>query len=260
MTASPDDALARDLATRAGELLLALRPRLLADLDPDAAGRAADAAAQDFLAQALRAYRARDAVLSEEAADDDARLAAERVWIVDPLDGTREYVQPGREDWAVHVALWSGGLTAAAVALPAQGCTLSTADPLPALPPLRDGAPWRVVVSRSRPPAFLDALGRAVPLDVRPHGSAGAKAAEVVLGRAEAYLHASSADGGGLHQWDAAAPAGVAAAAGLHVSHLDGSPLVLNTALTVSGDLLVCRREVAEPLLAALAPLLGPRP
>jgi len=235
---------------------------------PSARSRAADAAAQDFLAQALRAYRSADAILSEEAeqlVDADgtpSRLKASRVWIIDPLDGTREYVVAGRDDWAVHVALWArtsggmrSGLLAGAVALPAQGLTLSTAEPA-VVPPRPDaGAPWRVVVSRSRPPAFLEALAASVPLEVRPHGSAGAKAAEVVLGRADAYLHASSADGSGLNEWDSAAPVAVAQAAGLHVSHLDGSDVVFNQPSHVSGDLVICRPELAPTLLAALAPL-----
>ena len=263
-----DAALARDLAGRAGELVLALRPQLVEGLESAAAGRADDAAAQDFLAQALRAYRSADAILSEEAeqlVDADgtpSRLKASRVWIIDPLDGTREYVVAGRDDWAVHVALWArtsggmrSGLLAGAVALPAQGLTLSTAEPA-VVPPRPDaGAPWRVVVSRSRPPAFLEALAASVPLEVRPHGSAGAKAAEVVLGRADAYLHASSADGSGLNEWDSAAPVAVAQAAGLHVSHLDGSDVVFNQPSHVSGDLVICRPELAPTLLAALAPL-----
>jgi len=326
MTSPSDHALARDLATEAGELLLGLRSGLLATLDPRAAGRAADAAAQDLLAQALHQHRPDDSVLSEEAvddatlagrlaalagevlvslrasglateslgkagdlqanelllaelaaqrpgdsilseesADDLSRVGASRVWIIDPLDGTREYSAAGRGDWAVHVALCEGGeLTAGAVALPGESRTLGTDEPLGELPG-RPGAPdalWRFVVSRSRPPAVLDApafraaLG-AQTIDVRPHGSAGAKTAEVVLGRADVYLHASSADGSGLNQWDAAAPAVVAAAAGLHVSHLDGSPLRFNVANVVTGDFLVCRPEIAAPLLVALAAGLG---
>jgi 3'(2'), 5'-bisphosphate nucleotidase len=258
-----DDDLAAHVATRAGELLLALRSDLLAALPPRAAGEAADAAAEDLIAQLLAEHRPHDAVLSEEALDGAERLGASRVWIIDPLDGSREFGEDGREDWAVHVALWvSGELVAGAVALPLQHRTLSSAT-IPAAPASTDpAAPWRLVVSRSRPPEFLTELTAALEqstgrgLAVRPHGSAGAKAAEVVLGRADAYLHPRSADGSGLNQWDAAAPAVVAQAAGLHVSHLDGSPLVFNGESPVTGDFLVCRPELAGPLLAALAPLL----
>ena len=258
MTSSNDHQLARDLAVQAGELLLALRPGLLAALEPKAAGEAADAAAQDLLAQMLLDFRPDDSVLSEEALDDAVRLSAARVWIIDPLDGTREYVSPEREDWAVHVALWArdGSGPVAAVALPAQGITLSTDEP-PVLPPrpasVDDSSPGlRLVMSRSRPPALLAPLtevlaAQGVRLELRPHGSAGAKAAEVVLGRADAYLHDA-----GLNQWDAAAPVMVATAAGLHTSHLDGSPLVFNGASAVTGDLLICRPELADTLLAAL--------
>jgi 3'(2'), 5'-bisphosphate nucleotidase len=270
-----DHELARALADQAGELLLTLRPSLLAEpgVEPRAAGKLADAAAQDLLAQALRTHRPGDVVLSEEAVDDDVRLSADRVWIIDPLDGTREFTEGERTDWGVHVALWerdsaggtgptgvrgdSASLTAGAVALPAQGITLATDVP-PVVParPVMDG-PWRIVVSRSRPPALLEQLGQDLALEVIPHGSAGAKAAEVVLGRADAYLHASSADGSGLNQWDAAAPVAVALAAGLHASHLDGSPFVFNAPSAISGDILICRPELATLLLPALASLLA---
>jgi len=184
-----------------------------------------------------------DAVLSEEGADNPIRLRSERVWIVDPLDGTREFSELGRKDWAVHVALWqSGELVAGAVALPAQGVTLATPDPAP--PPDATEAP-RIVVSRTRPPA--------IALQVRDHlngtlvemGSAGAKVAAVVQGLADVYVHA-----GGQYEWDSAAPVAVARAAGLHTSRIDGSPLQYNRPDPLLPDLVVCRREFADAVLA----------
>ena len=185
-----------------------------------------------------------DRVLSEESADDRRRLDADRVWIVDPLDGTREFTEPGRNDWAVHVALWERdrGLTAGAVALPAVGIVLSTAEP-PVLPPVGD-RPWRVIVSRSRAPVVARRVAHALDADVVYLGSAGAKAMAVVLGHADAYVHS-----GGQYEWDSAAPAAVALAAGLHASRLDGSPLEYNQSSTWLPDLVVCRPELADQVL-----------
>ncbi len=178
--------------------------------------------------------------------DDQARLAADRVWIVDPLDGTREFGEPGRTDWAVHVALWQRGtLTAGAVALPAQGRGAQhrrAARAAPARP--APGAPVRVVVSRTRPPAFLTQLATRVPLELIPLGSAGAKAAAVISGDADAYLHS-----GGQYEWDSAAPVAVAVAAGLHASRLDGSPLAYNQADPSLPDILICPEGLAATLL-----------
>jgi 3'(2'), 5'-bisphosphate nucleotidase len=190
-----------------------------------------------------------DAVLSEESADDPARLTARRVWIVDPLDGTREYTESGRVDWAVHVALWvrDEGLRAGAVALPAQSRVCSTGAPPAALAAAH--APPRVVVSRSRPPEVADRVALALGAELVPLGSAGAKAIAVVIGDADAYVHA-----GGQYEWDSAAPAAVAHAAGLHVSRLDGAPLEYNQPNPWLPDLLICRRELAAAVLAVTAP------
>jgi len=243
--ASADNALAATIATAAGSLLLELRERL-ADADRATLKDAGDRASNDFILEQLRMSRPDDAVLSEEAADDAARLDAARVWVVDPLDGTREYGE-GRDDWAVHVALVAGhSVTAAAVALPGLGLTLS-ADPPPALTPPHAGRP-RLVVSRTRPPAIAEHVAAELGGELVPLGSAGAKAMAVVRGEADIYLHA-----GGQYEWDSAAPVGVALATGLHASRLDGSPLRYNQESPWLPDLLICRPELAEPVLALVA-------
>jgi 3'(2'), 5'-bisphosphate nucleotidase len=174
------------------------------------------------------------------------------VWIVDPLDGTNEFCDEGRTDWAVHVALWErgSGLTAGAVALPARGMTLGTSGPLPALLPPAN--PPRLAVSRSRRPAWFDRVAAGVGGVAAPIGSAGMKAMAVVIGEADAYLHS-----GRMKEWDSAAPVVVAAAAGLHVSRLDGSPLEFNTPERLTLDLLICQPALAGPLLRAAAGLAG---
>ena len=252
---SDDHVLAAELAEQAGRRLLGLRAE---GGDPDDLRKAGDRQSHDFLAAELAARRPGDAVLSEEGRDDPVRLSAERVWIVDPLDGTREYGEAGRTDWAVHVALWeSGALTAGAVALPAQGEVLSTAIP-PVVPP---GAPGlvgqklRVVVSRTRPPAFLDRLSELADLILLPLGSAGAKAAAVMQGEADVYVHA-----GGQYEWDSAAPVAVAVAAGLHASRIDGSALEYNRPDPVLPDILICPTEIAKPLLDAIGAATAARP
>ena len=240
-----DDRLARDLAGEAGQLLLALRAE---GGDPGALRKAGDQMSHEFLAAQLSRQRPGDAVLSEEGRDDLARLAADRVWIVDPLDGTREFGEPGRADWAVHVALWDrGGLTAGAVALPAQGTVLSTAEPPPAPPAPEPGRPLRILVSRTRPPAFLDRLAQQIELTLIPLGSAGAKAADVIRGHADAYVHS-----GGQYEWDSAAPVAVAQAAGLHASRLDGAKLAYNQADPSLPDILICPAGLAPVLLDGL--------
>jgi 3'(2'), 5'-bisphosphate nucleotidase len=217
-------------------------------------GDAGDAAAQAAIAGVLAGQRPDDAVFSEEAVDDRRRLTADRVWIVDPLDGTREYGEVPRPDWAVHVALWTaGGLAAAAVALPALGEVLVT-DPAPAVPPPGDGPP-RIAVSRSRPPAVATTAAAALDAQLVPMGSAGWKVTAVVRGEADAYVHA-----GGMYQWDSAAPVAVAQAAGLTAVRLDGSPLVYNGPDAYLPDLLVCRPELADRLLAAVRPGSPPAP
>jgi 3'(2'), 5'-bisphosphate nucleotidase len=243
-----DHRLARDLARAAGRLLLALRAE---GGEPAALRKAGDRKSHEFLAARLAELRPEDAVLSEEGRDDLARLRADRVWIVDPLDGTREFGESGRTDWAVHVALWERGeLTAGAVALPAQGdIVLSTAEPLPAppWPPAEPGRPVRVLVSRTRPPAFLGQLAEQIELTLIPLGSAGAKAAEVIRGDADAYVHS-----GGQYEWDSAAPVAVAQAAGLHASRLDGSKLAYNQADPSLPDILICPAGLAATLLDGL--------
>ena len=247
-----DHDLAARLATEAGRLLLRVRDEL-AEASGSERKAAGDKRSHDFLMEVLSAERPGDAVLSEEGIDNPVRLSADRVWIIDPLDGTREFSELGRTDWAVHVALWqSGELVAGAVALPAQGITLATPSvPAPPEAPSTqpDGAgqaaPVRIVVSRTRPPA--------IALDVRDRlggtlvemGSAGAKAASIAQGLADVYVHA-----GGQYEWDNAAPVAVARAAGLHASRIDGSALEYNCADPLLPDLLICRPELADAVLA----------
>jgi 3'(2'), 5'-bisphosphate nucleotidase len=209
-------------------------------------GDAGDAAAEQAIVDTLVRERPDDVIFSEEAADDGRRLGADRVWIVDPLDGTREYGEAGRSDWAVHVALWEQGeLTAAAVALPALGELLLT-DPALRVPP-RPAGPVRIAVSRTRPPAAADAVAAALDGVLVPLGSAGYKTVAVARGEVDAYVHA-----GGMYQWDSAAPVAVARAAGLTTCRLDGSRLVYNDPDPSLPDLLVCRPELAGPILAAV--------
>ena len=244
-----DHELAADLATRAGELLLEVRTELA---DADAADRkaAGDKRSHDFLMAELAAVRPDDVVMSEESADSQrnpARLTADRVWIVDPLDGTREFSELGRTDWAVHVALWQNGeLVAGAVALPAQGVTLAT--PTVGAPPPAP-ATARIVVSRTRPPAIALAVRDALGGELVEMCSAGAKVASVVQGLSDVYVHA-----GGQFEWDSAAPVAVARAAGLHTSRIDGSPLRYNQPDPKLPDLIVCRPEYAQAVLAVTNP------
>jgi 3'(2'), 5'-bisphosphate nucleotidase len=243
MTVPSDVAVAERAARAASDVLLHLRGE---GLEGRALGDAGDASAQRAILAVLTAERPEDVVLSEEAADDARRLSADRVWIVDPLDGTREYGEPDRHDWAVHVALWSAGeLTAAAVALPALGEVLLT-EPAAVVPP-RPAGPVRIAVSRSRPPTEADAVTAALDAVLVPLGSAGYKTVAVVRGEADAYVHA-----GGMYQWDSAAPVAVARAAGLATCRLDGSPLVYNAPDPYLPDLLVCRPELADRILAAV--------
>ncbi len=255
---SEDDRIAAELAEEAGQRLLDLR----ADGGPpDDLRKAGDRLSHDFLVAELAARCPGDAILSEEGRDDPSRLSAPRLWIVDPLDGTREFGEPGRTDWAVHVALWEhGSLSAGAVALPAQGQVLSTAAP-PVVPDPAPGGPGlagrdlRVVVSRTRPPAFLQRLSELADLTLMPLGSAGAKAAAVMQGEADAYVHA-----GGQYEWDSAAPVAVAVAAGLHASRIDGSELAYNQPDPVLPDILICPTVLAKPLLDAIGAAGASRP
>lgn len=250
VAAMNDHELAADLAGRAGEILLDLRDDAAQEgLEAKALGAAGDARSDAFLLAALAEARPDDAVLSEESSDAAARLDAARVWIVDPLDGTREYSE-GRSDWAVHVALVEGGTpTAAAVALPGEATTLSTATPARR----RESPPEhpRILVSRTRPPGFAAELAAALDGELVPMGSAGAKAMAVVRGVADIYAHA-----GGQYEWDSAAPVGVAAAAGMHVSRVDGTALRYNNADPYLPDLLVCHPALAGEVLALLGRLI----
>ena len=252
--ATGDSALARAAAGAAARELTRLR----ACGPIEHIGAHGDALAHRVLVDLLRAARPEDAVLSEEAVDDPARLHSDRVWIIDPLDGTREFGEPGRPDWAVHVALWvrgdapvsadGGRLAAGAVALPARGLVLCT--DAPPSPPAVGARPLRIAVSRTRPPAFAAELARRLDSELVPLGSAGYKVGAVVSGEVDAYLHA-----GGQYEWDSAAPVAVALAAGLHASRLDGSALRYNAPDPLLPDLLVCRPQFTRPLLDHLTAL-----
>jgi 3'(2'), 5'-bisphosphate nucleotidase len=257
-----DAAFARWLADRAGRLLLQVREDM-GYADGAALKAAGDKAAHHLLRAELARWRPADAVLSEEddgsremLAGSGQRLSASRVWIVDPLDGTREFSEEGRTDWAVHVALWTAEcgspscLAAGAVAMPAQHRTIATDHP-PAYPPLpleaATGGPIRIAASRTRPPAFVTSLAEEIGAELVPMGSAGVKIAAVINGEADAYVHA-----GGQYEWDSAAPVAVALATGLHASRIDGSALKYNQADPKLPDLVVCRKDLAPRLLAAL--------
>jgi 3'(2'), 5'-bisphosphate nucleotidase len=278
LTTADDHALAHDLAERAGRLLLDLRAQGGA---PDALKNAGDRSSHEFLMAELAKARPEDAVLSEEGIDNKARLTADRVWIVDPLDGTREFGEPPRTDWAVHVALWqraaegasasgnagaAGELTAGAVALPAQGTTLSTLNAAERaggrgdsrrpsegvsaeIFPSTSGAqrPLRMVVSRTRASQLVKDVAAILNAELVPCGSAGAKAATVITGENDVYLHS-----GGFYEWDTAAPVAVARAAGLHVSRIDGSDVAYNQENPYLPDILVCRPAIAGLLLNAI--------
>ena len=249
MPASPEDhQIAADLAAEAGRLLVDLRHRLAADGAPPAVLKAeGDRQAHELLMERLAALRPADAILSEEGKDDPVRLSAARTWIVDPLDGTREFSEVPRTDWAVHVALVENSRPiAGAVALPALDLVLSTGAPAvlsdsPSVPP-------RIIVSRSRPPAAATHVAEALGATLVEMGSAGAKTMAVIRGECEIYAHS-----GGQYEWDSCAPVAVAAAAGCHVSRIDGSELRYNQQDPYLPDLLVCRPELAAETLAALA-------
>ena len=243
-----DHQLAAAVATATGELLVRLRDDLLergtSAWELEVQG---DRQAHERIVALLAEARPDDAVLSEEGTDSAARLGASRVWIVDPLDGTNEFASPPRRDWAVHVALAVDGVpVAGAVALPAMGGITLGTDPPPALPEREDGPP-RVIASRWSPSAAAQVVSRALGAQMLGMGSAGAKAMAVVLGHADVYAHS-----GGQYEWDNCAPAAVAAAAGLHVSRIDGSPLRYNNASVYLPDFLICRPEYADTCLEAL--------
>jgi 3'(2'), 5'-bisphosphate nucleotidase len=238
-----DAMLARELADDAGRLLLRLRGTGLDSRDLRTEG---DRRSHCMLLERLSHERPADAVLSEEGIDDPSRLTAERVWIIDPLDGTREYGEKDRTDWAVHVALWARGrLVAGAVALPARGTTFATDRPSERQ--VRRSGRLRLAVSRSRPPQFVVALADQLDADLVPMGSAGVKATAVLSDEVDAYVHA-----GGQYEWDSAAPVAVCSAAGLHTSRVDGSALQYNQPDPLLPDLLICRPEVTGVLLDSI--------
>ncbi len=256
MAPAVDSVFARWLAEKAGDLLCALREEM-GFADPTGLRAAGDKQSHNLIATALSRWRPGDEVLSEEGVRDaPERLSADRVWIVDPLDGTREYGETGRTDWAVHIGLWSrtssapSQLAAAAVALPASRRVLATDFP-PGYPPMSPeaaaGGTLRIAASRSRPPAFLTELAAQIGAELVPMGSAGAKISAVISGDVDAYVHA-----GGQYEWDSAAPVAVACATGLHASRLDGSALAYNRRDPLLPDLVVCRKDLAPQLLAAL--------
>lgn len=240
-----DAELAAHLAYVAGKILIEVRESGM--FEGKSLGKAGDETANQFLCHALRQQRPEDGLLSEEEKDNAARLGKERVWIVDPVDGTREYGE-ARTDWAVHVALCIDGKPEiGAVALPGLDCVLRTDTPIDV--PAAAEKP-RMVVSRTRPASEAVAVSEAIGAELVGMGSAGAKAMAVVRGEAEIYLHT-----GGQYEWDSAAPAAVALAHGLHASRIDGSPLSYNQADTYMPDLLICRPEWAERVLAEVAAL-----
>ncbi|HLX88464.1 MAG TPA: 3'(2'),5'-bisphosphate nucleotidase CysQ [Acidimicrobiales bacterium] len=244
-----DHAAARQIAAAAADTLLAVRAEM-GFADAKALKDAGDARAEARIQATLAELRPGEAVLSEESADDLARLQAPRVWVVDPLDGTREFSEEGRDDFAVHVALVvDEAPVCGAVALPARGVTYSTGAHKPSAPDGHSGRP-RLAVSRTRPPAIVDELATRLEAEVVPMGSAGVKAISVVTGEVDLYVHA-----GGQYEWDSAAPVAVALASGLHASRIDGSPLRYNQANPWLPDLVVCRVELAEDVLALLSEL-----
>ena len=248
MRSESDAEIAAQAASLAGELLLQLRHGAATDTptDSEALRTAGDRDANRAIMKLLANERPEDSLLSEEAADDPRRLIAERVWIIDPLDGTREFGEQDsagvwRDDFAVHVALWERGhgLTLGVVGLPARGVIYSS-DARTVVPPSPAG-PLRIAVSRTRPPGFIAALESAGSAKLLPMGSAGVKVMAVVSGEADAYIHA-----GGQYQWDSAAPVAVALAAGLVATRLDGSPLKYNVPELLLPDLVVCHPDRAD--------------
>lgn len=246
-TSMNDADLAAHLAEVAGKLLLDVRASGL--FSPKALGKAGDATANQFLVHALREMRPDDGLLSEEMKDDGDRLGKQRVWIIDPVDGTREYGE-SRADWAVHVALAIDGIaTIGAVALPGAGVVMRSDKPSP-LP--RAGTPLRMVVSRTRPAKEAVEVAQKLGAELVPMGSSGAKAMGILRGEADVYLHS-----GGQYEWDSAAPVAVAQAHGLHCSRIDGSPLKYNNADVYMPDLLIGRKEHAQMVLKLLQEMKG---
>ena len=241
-----DAELATELARETGARLVAHREQLVErGTTMWQLKDSGDMLGHHFIMDALGTLRPDDAVLSEEGHDDRKRLLADRVWIVDPLDGTNEYGE-GRADWAVHIALWNGGrLTDAAVSLPAIDEVFPTSPPCPL--PDKEGRKPRLVTSRNRAPYAAILVAERMDCEAFRLGSAGAKTMSILMGEADIYVH-----DGGMHQWDSAAPAAVAMAAGLHASRIDGSPLEYNGHDTWLPDFFVCRPEYVDDILHAI--------
>ncbi|WP_151548967.1 MULTISPECIES: 3'(2'),5'-bisphosphate nucleotidase CysQ [Corynebacterium] len=243
MTAHIDDAiLTHRLAQGTGEILKGVRN--VGVLRGRNLGDAGDELAQNWIARVLEQHRPEDGVLSEEAADNPARLGKDRVWIIDPLDGTKEFAT-GRQDWAVHIALVENGTPIhAAVGLPDLGVVFDSSDVKAVMGP----RPYNIVLSKNRPPKVGTFVAEKMDCSITPMGSAGAKAMSVLLGDADAYIHA-----GGQYEWDSAAPVGVAQAAGLHCSRLDGSEPTYNNRDTYMPDMVICRPDVKDEILQLAA-------
>jgi 3'(2'), 5'-bisphosphate nucleotidase len=234
-----DSDFASHLAAQAGQLLLELQRS--GQFEGKELGKQGDHVANSYLMAELQTHRPDDAILCEEVSDTAHRLSASRVWIIDPLDGTREYGE-SRTDWAVHVALAIDGVAVVgAVALPGLDLTL-TSGTTTALP--LANAPLKMLVSRTRPAAEAVAVAHALGAELLPMGSAGAKAMAVVRGEADIYLHS-----GGQYEWDNCAPVAVAQAYGLHCSRIDGTPLRYNCKNPYLPDLLICRTDMADTIL-----------
>lgn len=249
-----DDAqLSAHLAYHAGRILLAVRTSGV--FPPQALGVAGDQTANQFLCHAIRTLRPDDGLLSEEnwageSRDIAERLGKSRVWIIDPVDGSREYGEE-RPDWAVHVGLAiDGAPVIGAVALPGfgsgtgNGLVLRTDEPRPVPPP---PPRLRLVVSRTRPAHEAVRIAEKLGAELVPMGSAGAKAMAVVRGEADIYLHS-----GGQYEWDSCAPAAVALAHGLHASRIDGSALLYNQPGAWLPDIVICHKHIAPQILALL--------
>ena len=243
MTAELNDAtLAQRLAQGTGEILKGVRNVGL--LRGTELGKAGDALAQDWIARSLVQHRPNDAMLSEEAEDDLARLDNSRVWIIDPLDGTREYAG-GRQDWAVHIALVENGkIIEAAVGMPDLGRVFSSSE----VRAVEGARTNRLVISQNTTPAIAEFIAEDLGLELVTMGSCGAKAVSVILGDNDAYVHA-----GGQYEWDNAAPVGIAQAAGLHTSRLDGTDLCYNCESPYLPDLVISRPDMADEILSSAA-------
>ncbi len=237
-----DSRLTNQIAEGCGNILKGVRTSgLLRGL---ALGDAGDTLAQEWISRVLAQHRPDDGFLSEEDTDDLSRLDKKRVWIVDPLDGTKEF-STGRQDWAIHIALVIDGKPAhAAVGMPDLGVTFKSSEARAVTGPLAR----RFVVSRNRPPQVASYIAEQMGYTTRGIGSAGAKAMQVLLGDFDGYIHA-----GGQYEWDQAAPVGVALAAGLWCSRLDGSEITFNQEDTYIPDLLICRPEIKDEVLAHAA-------